>query len=92
MSPRWIVPAHIGWRDVDADLVLFDEQSMQYHALNGVGSAIWRACARGAPRPDIVANLAATYDAPSESIAEQVDAFLEELVGAGLLLRDPGGA
>ncbi len=92
MSPRWIVPAYIGWRDVDSDLVLFDERSLQYHALNGVGSAIWRRCARGTPLPDIVADLAATYDAPGEAIAEQVDAFLKELLEAGMLLRDSGGA
>lgn len=73
------------WRDVEGELVLFDETSGRYHALNPIGSLIWRRLANGAAPEQIVRELTARYDAPAEVISDAVAAFIARAVDLRLL-------
>jgi PqqD family protein of HPr-rel-A system len=73
------------WRDVEGELVLFDEASGRYHALNPTGSQIWRRLAGGAAPELIVRELTSRYDAPAEVVADEVAAFIDRAVDLRLL-------
>lgn len=84
-SIRFTIPQHIVWRSGDGEMVLFDSRTNRYHALNPVGSVIWRQIAQGASEQDIVRSLANRYTAPHTSIAEALASFLGDAIRLGLL-------
>ncbi|MES2442346.1 MAG: PqqD family protein, partial [Pseudomonadota bacterium] len=69
------IAPHIAWNPVEGELALFDSRDGRYHALNGPGAAIWRAIAAGLDEEAIVDALAASHDAPRETIAGHVREF-----------------
>ena len=71
--------------EVDGELVLMNTDSGTFYSLDGTGLAIWRAIDGTRNRDTIVSTLAADFDAPVETIAPDVDAFLSTLREAGLL-------
>jgi hypothetical protein len=77
------------WRDVEGELVLFDEKSGRYHTLNLVGSLIWRRLASGAAPELIVRELTARYDAPADVVAREVAAFVAKAADLGLIGAAP---
>ena len=77
---------YIFWRNVPGDLVLFDQRTSRYHALNRIGSEVWRRLALGTPPAVIVDSFAAEYDAPAETILESVVGFVNQALDLGLLI------
>lgn len=88
LSSGCSVAPRVVWRDVEGELVLFDEASGRYHALNLIGSIIWRRLAAGAAPELIVRELTARYDAPADVIAGEVTAFIAGAVDLRLLSTD----
>lgn len=86
------VPAHVAWRRVDEELVLFDERDGSYHALNAVASAVWRGLDAGLTLEAITGALSARYQAPTDEIARDVAAFVDAALAKGLLERRDGHA
>jgi hypothetical protein len=80
------IAAHVVWRDVPGELVLFDRHSGEYHTLNEIGAAIWREVSRGEPVPGIVAMLSARYAAAPDVIARDVGDFVVASIRKGLLV------
>jgi hypothetical protein len=81
------IAAHVVWRDVPGELALFDQRSGEYHTLDAIGAAIWRAVSRGEPMPDIVAALATRYTAAPDVIARDVGDFISASIRRGLLIE-----
>jgi coenzyme PQQ synthesis protein D (PqqD) len=70
-------------------LVLLSIAQGRYVGLDSIGRAIWDRL--GVPRSfaELVAELAAAYDAPLETIARDVRSWLERLSEAGVLVIGP---
>lgn len=57
--------------------------------LEGVAAAIWRLLEEPRTEEELVSELLDTYaDAEAEQVRADVDAFLEQLAGAGLAVRE----
>ena len=89
LRSSYSVASRVIWRDVEGELVLFDEESGLYHSLNTVGSSIWRSLARGAPPELIVRELTAQFVAPAGVIASEVETFIARMVELRLICVDP---
>jgi PqqD family protein of HPr-rel-A system len=83
-APLAIAP-EIVWRDVGADLVLFDPRSGDYHTLSASASFIWRRIARGDGLAAIVAEAASSSPEQAGAIARDVHAFIDSALALGLL-------
>lgn len=83
---RVAIAPHVVWRDVEGDLVLFDVTAQRYHALNGVGSFIWRRIGRDLPVSAILREAADFYAADADMIATDVTAFLNGAIDLALLI------
>lgn len=83
---RFAVSAHVAWRNVDGELVLFDRRDGSYHALNQTGSAIWRDVAEGTAMEIVVDVLARRFGTSAEVIAADVISFIAAAVAKGFLL------
>jgi len=79
------IEPHVVWQDVPGELVLYDQHGNAYHALDRIGSDIWRLLASGGDVDAAVADLAQRYDAPAERIEADVVQFVAEARGKGLL-------
>jgi len=76
---------------VDGNVLLIDATSAELITLNGVGSVVWASLADGEATVDqsVAAVLEDFPDAPQESVAADVAAFLDDLAGAGMVLIGP---
>jgi pyrroloquinoline quinone biosynthesis protein D len=72
-------------RAADA-LVLLDLDGGEYFALDEVSSRVWDLCDGTRDVAAVVAAVSAEYDAAEETIAEDVLAFLEEMIDEKLLV------
>jgi hypothetical protein len=89
------------FRRLDQETVIVDPRNRQIHVLNGTGSAIWALLEKGRTIPDLVSALtgdegggAAGFDGDSLVIARDVETFIADLAGRGLVVdvTPPGGA
>jgi pyrroloquinoline quinone biosynthesis protein D len=69
--------------------VLLDPSDGNYFALDDVSGRIWDLCDGNRTVAEIVAALCAEYDAPQETVEEDVMEFLGELLTDGLVIRQP---
>ena len=67
-------------------LVLLDLDGGQYYSLDEVSARVWEMCDGEHGVGGIVETISAEYDAPAETIYEDVLAFLEEMVDEKLLV------
>jgi hypothetical protein len=67
--------------------VLLDLRREIYLGLDEVGAAIWREVEAGAAPGLIVERLQQEFDAPADVLQADVDRFLAELDGRGLVVR-----
>lgn len=81
-----LTPAgHIVWNDVEGELVLFDSRDDRYHALNEVGSHVWRNIAHGCALSLVINDLCDQYQQDEAIIRADVQHFLAEALDKGLL-------
>ncbi len=78
----------VEWREVDGEVVVLDLARSKYLAVNESGSALWALLAAGATRDALVARLRDGFGLAPERAAADVDAFLADLAGRGLLAED----
>jgi pyrroloquinoline quinone biosynthesis protein D len=55
------------------------------HQLNLLGGEVWKLCDGSRGRGEIVAQVAARFDAPADEVRTAVTSFLDDLVARGLL-------
>jgi hypothetical protein len=67
-------------------LVLLDLDGGQYYSLDEVSARVWELCDGEHGVDGIVEAISAEYDAPVETIYEDVLAFLEEMMDEKLLV------
>jgi hypothetical protein len=70
-------------------LVLLDLDGGQYYSLDEVSARVWELCDGEHEVGGIVAAISTEYDAPVETIYEDVLAFLEEMEDEKLLQAGP---
>jgi len=70
--------------DFEESAVLLDMRTDTYFALNDSAARLWRALASGASLEVAVAEICNGYDASPDAVFQDVQVFVEELVGAGL--------
>lgn len=75
----------VRWREVDEDVVAVDVDRSTYLSTNGSGALLWLELAGGTTRDRLVERLAQAYLIDDERAAADVDDFLSELNGQGLL-------
>ncbi len=81
------VPAYVEFRSIEAEGVLMDRRTDQFLGLNETGAAIWRALAAGKSLTATAADLTAMTGVSPEVAVRESAAFVDELVGRGLLER-----
>ena len=68
---------------IDGELIILDLAAGTYHAAQGVGAALWQLAVAGLDEGQI---MTACQDAwPGTPVADEVRAFLDHVVGLGLL-------
>lgn len=70
------------------DVVLVDLQTNQVYALNPTGSRVWELLGEHQDREHVLAELCTEFEVEEPQLALEVDELLDQLLGAGLLLRD----
>ncbi|HYY33529.1 MAG TPA: PqqD family protein [Gaiellaceae bacterium] len=73
------------WREIDGEIVVLEGRSSTYLSANQSGAVLWQALAEGATREELVDDLVETFEIERKRAAVDVDAFLTELSGKGLL-------
>jgi PqqD family protein of HPr-rel-A system len=82
---------NVVFRDLDGEAVLLDLSSGTYFGLNEVGTRVWRLLADGRDERQIVATLAAEYDADPTVIASDVSRLLGDLRARRLIVEGVDG-
>jgi hypothetical protein len=70
---------------VDDEIVVMRIDNGEFFAISGTGAEIWPLINGHRDRQQLLAALEAAFDAPQGAIAGDLDAFLAELAGAGLI-------
>ncbi len=73
--------------EVEDALVILHLDTKRYFTLNSTGSAIWHHLTQGKAEAEIVAALAAEYDADEAHLAESTRRLLAQLEAAALIER-----
>jgi len=79
--------ARVLHRRVGDDSVLLDPASGRYFELNSTGTRIWELLAAAPTRAELVAALAAEFEAPTVEIEADVEALVSELSARRLVER-----
>lgn len=85
----WRVDGVMEARLSEDELVLLGPQAEDYVGLNAVAADVWARLETPATFEDLVAALVADYDAPAETIAEDLAPVIETLLDTGLVVRAP---
>jgi hypothetical protein len=79
-------PAHdVVYRTVDGEAVILSIGSGLYFGLTPVGTVIWELIEQGKALGEILATLAAEYDAREEEIERDLHELTSQLVARGLV-------
>lgn len=79
----------VSWRRVGEEVVALDIDRSDCLALNHTGALLWSSLAEGATRTELVSLLAERFNVGCDDAASDVDAFLHQLAGRGLLATAP---
>jgi Coenzyme PQQ synthesis protein D (PqqD) len=75
----------LSWRELDGETILLDLHSSMYLRANRTGTVILKALLEDCTREALLDRVAETYGMESGDVAVDVDAFVAELQGRGLL-------
>jgi hypothetical protein len=88
LSPRFARAKHLPFRHLDGQTVIVDPHRREVHVLNGMASTIWDLLGDETHTVwDLVAALEhdGGFDVPLQTVADDVDGFLTNLVQKGLV-------
>ncbi len=71
---------------VDGEVVVVNFKNGRYYSFENVGSEIWVCIERGLDIDASIAQMTAKYEGESKEIANQVNAFVAELLKEGLVI------
>lgn len=76
--------------EVDDEVIVLDLEGNQYFGLNNVGWMIWKAIAdEDRPLEEIVSSIATQFEIDGALARQDAEAFLVELIEAGLATKQP---
>lgn len=75
----------VPWRVLDTEALVVDVKTGVLYPLNSVAARIWQLCDGGRTLDEIVAALAAEFDAEEATIREDARRFVDELANARLI-------
>ena len=75
------------WRRVEDEVAIISMDANRIRLLNRVGSFLWERC-DNATVGDLVDALCARYDVDADTARRDVDTFIEDLRGRGLLTTE----
>lgn len=81
----YTIPASVHFNHVNEEVVLMDETSDGYLALNEVGATIWTAIVDGLDAPAIASRVVARFEVDDQTASADVAEFLDVLVDRGLV-------
>ena len=86
-SSRYIINPDVGLREEDEDGgLLFNPDTNQVKVINATGLFIWKQCDGTQNLNEIAAAMQDAFEnAPADQITEDVNEFIEEMVGAGFI-------
>ncbi len=76
----------LSWREIDGETVILDLESSTYFRANRTGTVLLQALTEECSRDGLIERLTSTFELAPEQAATDVDAFLAELEGRGMLL------
>lgn len=78
----------VAWRMVEGEAVLVHPSVSEVKILNAVGSRIWELLEEGISCEAIVETLYREFEVEPEAASRDAEAFLRELEGKGLVVRE----
>jgi hypothetical protein len=72
--------------------VLLNLDTAAYHGLNRTGSVIWETVGEGKTLGDVVPEVASFFEDAPPTLADEVTAFIRDLLARDLLRVDRGGS
>jgi hypothetical protein len=73
--------------EMDGEFVMMNVGSNEYHSIRGSGVRIWELAENPITESQIVEAICAEFDVAEDVCKADVRGFLEEMLGAGLILR-----
>jgi hypothetical protein len=73
------------WRQIDDEIVVLDGRSSCYLSIEGSGVSLWSSLKAGASREELVEALVDAYGIEPDRAGQDVDRFVADLAGRGLL-------
>jgi hypothetical protein len=87
MNQRFRAARQVHARRFHDETVVLDLSRGDYFALDEVGAAIWERLNEGLALSEVVEHLLSRYDGDAQTVRDDVQRLVEELVAAGLLER-----
>lgn len=79
-------------QEVEGELVLLDVTGERYWSLDVVGARCWQLLVEHGERDAVLAALLAEFDVEEATLRADVDALIEQLGSAGLIVESPSDA
>lgn len=73
------------WRTVEGEIVVLDQRSSTYVAVNPTGAVLWPMLVEGASREELTAELVARFGVDQQRAGSDVDSFVGRLADRDLL-------
>jgi len=73
------------WRQIEDEVVVLDERSSQYLAVNKTGAVLWPLLTAGASRDELLARLGREFEVDGATAGRDLDSFLAALAEQRLL-------
>lgn len=74
---------------VDGEVVAVNLETGTYYSMQGTAAACWSALTRPVLERELVAWLAHRFSVPPAAAAADLERFVADLIGEGLVVRDP---
>ena len=87
-APLRVASANVHSKVFDDEVVVLEMTTGTYFSLRGSGVDVWQLIEANASAARIADTLESRYDAPGSEIATAVDALVDELSEAGLIVTD----
>lgn len=82
---KYKIKKGLAFRRIDGAVFIVDAARSEMRELNGAASVIWEGLAAGRSEAAIVSELTGEFDVDGGTARADLDAFIAELSGAGLL-------
>ncbi len=79
------VPDHVLVRQMDDELVILDLNTEAYFGLNDVGAALWSSLQETSSIDDAYRRLLDTYDVAPETLRQDIETLLQQLLDQQLI-------